>query len=301
MAASVLGTNAPTSRASVSVAVIRSSVVSAPVRTSKLARRSVSGASAPCASSNTIRRWDAGIARVYRGPDRAWFGPGHAAAYAHVVNAIIFDFDGTLVDTEPIHEEALSRAARRHGASVAPGSSIGLADEDALAGAFGASGVRFDDALIREACAEKTCAYLDLIGDAEITVYEGAVELVRAAAASGPTGICTAAMRAEVEPVLLQIGLGGVVPVVVCADDVEAKKPDPAGYLDAAARLGLDPGACVVVEDSERGVEAGVRAGAHVVAVGHTTDRARLRRAHAWVERIGELDAGALRGALIRG
>lgn len=145
------------------------------------------------------------------------------------MNAVIFDFDGTIVDTEPIHEEALRIAARAYGASVAPGSTIGLADEDALARAFGASGVGFDEALIRRVASEKTVAYLGLIESSEITVYDGAVELVRAVAEAGPTGICTAAVRAEVAPVLGRIGLGGVLRVIVCADDVEAKKPHRRG------------------------------------------------------------------------
>ena len=210
------------------------------------------------------------------------------------MRAIAFDFDGTLVDTEPIHEAALRVAARLHGAEVLEGETIGLADEDALARSLTRAGVRFDEALVRAACRAKTAAYLEMINGAEITVYEGAVELVRAAAERVPLAICTAAVRAEVLPVLGMLGIEDVIGVLVCADDVAAKKPDPAGYLETVRRLGVEAGSCVVIEDSVRGVAAGKAAGCPVVAVGHTTERARLNSADAFVARVADVDLALL-------
>jgi HAD superfamily hydrolase (TIGR01509 family) len=199
------------------------------------------------------------------------------------MKAIAFDFDGTLVDTEPIHEEALRVAAREYGADVLEGETIGLADEDALIRSLERAGIAHDESLIGEACRVKTEAYLDMIDGADITVYEGAVELVR-----------TAAVRAEVLPVLARLGIEELVGVVVCADEVEAKKPDPAGYLETVRRLGVEAAACVVIEDSVRGVAAAKGAGCPVVAVGHTTERTRLGGADVYVARVADVDLALL-------
>lgn len=210
------------------------------------------------------------------------------------MKAIAFDFDGTLVDTEPIHEAALRVAAELHGATIHEGETIGHADEDALSRAFRRAGVPFDDAFLLAACREKTAAYLDLIADAEITVYDGALELVRAAAERVPLAICTAAVRPEVLPVLERLGIKDLIGVLVCADDVEAKKPHPAGYIETVRLLGVEPATCVVLEDSQRGVAAAKGAGCPVLALGHTTDRAHLGAADAFAERIADVNLDVL-------
>lgn len=207
------------------------------------------------------------------------------------MHAIVFDFDGTLVDTEPVHERALAAACRPFGVPVAPGSTIGLADEDAFAGAFSAAGRTLDAKLIPELMRAKTAAYIALAKSQDITVYAGAVELVHAAAARGPVGICTAAVRVEVDAVIDRLGIAGAVRAVVTADDVTAKKPHPEGYALIAARLGLDPAWCIAIEDSPRGVRAAVDAGMFVVAVTHTTPRERLAHAHEVRETIAAIRA----------
>ena len=196
------------------------------------------------------------------------------------MHAIVFDFDGTLVDTEPVHEQALAIACRPYGVAVAHGSTIGLADEDAFANAFADAGRALDTRLIPDLMRAKTAAYIDLVNSRHITIYHGAVELVRAAAARYRVGLCTAAVRAEVNAVIHRLGIADLLAAVVTADDVTAKKPNPEGYALTAARLGLDPARCVAIEDSPRGVCAAAEAGMIVAAVTHTTPRERLAQAH---------------------
>jgi sugar-phosphatase len=80
----------------------------------------------------------------------------------------------------------------------------------------------------------------------------------------------------------LRAGVTGVPvpPVVVTAEDVPEGKPDPAGYLQAAEHLGVDPSACVVIEDAPAGIAAGRAAGATVLAVTTSHDPALLTKAH---------------------
>lgn len=210
------------------------------------------------------------------------------------MSAIIFDFDGTLVDTEPLHEEAVREALSPWGVGVEEGMTIGLADEDAIALAFARAGRSIDAGRVGDLCLKKTEIYELLLERATITVYPGAVELVRAAAGLCRVGICTAAVLREVTPVVRKLGLADVVGTIVTADEVERKKPHPDGYMLAAERLGVDASRCIAIEDSVRGVESAKAAGCFVVGVLHTTERERLLHADVLIERIGLLTAGDL-------
>jgi len=210
------------------------------------------------------------------------------------MHAIVFDFDGTLVDTEPLHELALAAACRPHGVPVAHGSTIGLADEDALINAFAAAGKPITLDHLPALKRVKTDAYLDLVRTRQITVYDGALELLRAAAVLGPVGICTAAVREEVDAVLGRLGIADALGAVVTATDVAAKKPDPEGYTLIASRLRIPPERCVAIEDSPRGVESARRAGMVVVGVEHTTSREHLSEAHEIRAAIRDLRAPEL-------
>ncbi|MEO1130001.1 MAG: HAD family phosphatase [Planctomycetota bacterium] len=210
------------------------------------------------------------------------------------MDAIIFDFDGTLVDTEPMHESAIRAALRDHDVPVRPGMTIGLSDEDAIAGAFEEVGRSVPADMLADLCALKTRIYGELALDRDITVYEGAVELFRAASQRYRVGICTAAMKAEVQEVLIGLGITDVMSALVTADMVENKKPAPDGYLLAAEYLDVRPECAVAVEDSPRGVDAARAAGCTVVAVTHTTPAAELSHAHIVVDRIADIDLDAV-------
>jgi beta-phosphoglucomutase len=171
-----------------------------------------------------------------------------------------------------------------------PGSTIGLSDEDAITGAFDEVGRSVSDDVLADLCALKTQLYGELALDSDITVYEGAVELFRAAAEQYRVGICTAAMKAEVQEVLIGLGITDVMSALVTADMVENKKPAPDGYLLAAEYLDVRPQRAVAIEDSPRGVDAARAAGCTVIAVTHTTPAAELRHAHVVVDRIADID-----------
>ncbi|GHE32701.1 HAD-IA family hydrolase [Streptomyces capitiformicae] len=85
--------------------------------------------------------------------------------------------------------------------------------------------------------------------------------------------------------------------VCVCAEDVSEGKPSPEGYLTAAARLGVDPVRCLVVEDASAGIAAGLAAGCTVYAVGSTQGPEELRDAHRCFGSLGEAVGAVLRAA----
>src|SRR6185312_4706043 len=98
----------------------------------------------------------------------------------------------------------------------------------------------------------------------------------------------TSGVRAVAEHRLRHVDLP-MPPVMICADDVSAGKPSPEGYLAAAARLGVPPGACIVVEDAPAGLEAAVAAGMMAVAITTTHAREALRLAEVVLPRLSAL------------
>ena len=184
------------------------------------------------------------------------------------MRGILFDLDGTLIDSERETAEAMARAlARGHGIAIAQ------YDRDFI---IGRSWVAIYDSLrsrypalawSRDELIARTAAVRD-----EVFAELGLTVLPGARAALGwtralPRAIVTGSSRAEAAQVLPWIGPDAAFDVVVAAEDVESSKPSPDGYRRAMARLGLSPEACLVVEDSVAGIAAGRAAGCLVVAV----------------------------------
>ena len=178
--------------------------------------------------------------------------------------AVLWDLDGTLVDTEPLWREEEAELVARHGGTWSYEDGMALVGTalPAYARALQGAGVALpqDDIItwISQRIVER---------QADAARWQpGARELVEALRAAGvPQALVTSSYRNLTEPVLRDSG--GAFAVVVPGDEVERPKPDPQPYLLAAARLGVDPAACVVVEDSRVGVAAALAAGAHVLAV----------------------------------
>jgi sugar-phosphatase len=187
--------------------------------------------------------------------------------------AILFDMDGTLVDSTPAVEQLWSAWGSRHGIALA----------DILAVSHG----RLTRDTIREIAphldAEAEAIALDnsaLTVSDGISALRGAAELV-ASLQPHEWAVVTSAPRALAEARLRFAGL----PIPACLignEDVRAGKPDPDGYLKAAARLGLDPASCTVIEDTPAGILAARAAGMEVIAIGTTFPESELLGA-VWV------------------
>ena len=213
------------------------------------------------------------------------------------MRALILDFDGTLVDSEPLHGRALRGVLGPLGIPFDERACVGLPDADVLRSAFAAAHRELPAALLCELMERKSAAAHALWLDGQGLAYPGAVELVHEAKGAGMrVAVCTAAMRREAEPVLRNLGVLDVLDAFTTADDVPESKPHPACYRLTCERLGFAPAHCTAIEDSVAGVAAAVAAGCRTIAVGHTTARERLGAAAEFVERIGVLrDAAFMR------
>ncbi|MBK7404670.1 MAG: HAD family phosphatase [Phycisphaerales bacterium] len=209
------------------------------------------------------------------------------------IAAVIFDLDGTLANSELAHEEALRAAAASRGMTLSAENFqhrfVGLGESACFRILAQEQGIDLTPALLEELLATKLDHFLALAGRGAVTPWPGAVELVAAASAAGRVALCTGSGRVSVAAILRAIGLADAFGVVVTSDDVARTKPDPEGYRLAAARLGVDPGASIAIEDSPTGVRAARAAGLQVFAVEHSFPASSLGEAHRIFRTLAEI------------
>jgi beta-phosphoglucomutase len=209
------------------------------------------------------------------------------------IRAIIFDFDGVLVDSEPLHEWAIRESVRPRGWDFTRerfyAEIVGKGDENAYRRIAEWHAAPMDDAQIRAMLEEKWRLMGVGIAADKFTIQPGAAETVRWARARGPVAVCSSSVRSTVDGMLRRIGLRDELDALVCGEDVPRIKPAPDGYLLTARTLGVPPQECLVIEDTPTGVRAGKSAGMRVVGVCHTVQREMLHEADVVVERIGEI------------
>jgi beta-phosphoglucomutase len=197
------------------------------------------------------------------------------------VQAVAFDFNGTLSDDEPVLARVYSELFAELGHPLTPDEYYehlaGHTDEEMFVRWLGES----SEELIRE----RVRRYNALVSDGS-TVDEDVRDAVRWAAARMPVAVVSAALRDEIEPVLNASGLRDLFALVLSQDDVTRGKPDPQPYLLAAERLGLSPDELLVFEDTDVGVASAKAAGAQVVGLTRTLGAERMAAADALVERI---------------
>lgn len=182
------------------------------------------------------------------------------------LQAVLFDMDGLLIDSEPLWFEVETEVMTRLGGTWSP------ADQETLLGSSLDNAVRYfmERAAVPADPAEvgewMVSGIVNKVHDHGVRIMPGATELVAAVAAAGlPYALVTSSQRRFVDAVLARTGLR--FPVMVTGGDVTRSKPHPEPYRLAASRLGVPPGRCLVLEDSITGVTAAEAAGCFVVAV----------------------------------
>jgi HAD superfamily hydrolase (TIGR01509 family) len=182
-----------------------------------------------------------------------------------VIRAILFDLDGVLADTERLQWTAYRNVLLELGVDVG-------VEEYRREWIATGQGPEYACRTYRlsidpdELRARKARTYRLLL-DGEILPRPGAVDVLARLRPSHRLALVTNSVREEVELILGRFGMTSALDVTVAREDYEQAKPAPDGYLTAAARLAVAPSECVVVEDTARGVRAGLAAGMRVLAV----------------------------------
>ena len=208
-----------------------------------------------------------------------------------MLRAILFDFNGVLVDDEPIHLELFQRVLGEEGFALTADDYysryLGLDDRGCFSAVLTAAGEQPTVPRLMRLIARKSSYYRDRIRRSGYPFFPGAVELVRELAAAGRMlGIVSGALRDEVEGALRQTGLRDLFKVLITAEDVAEGKPDPEGYLRALQDLNsvpplperlVHPHEVLAVEDSPSGLAAAAEAGFLILGVAQSYPGARLQ------------------------
>jgi beta-phosphoglucomutase len=228
-----------------------------------------------------------------------------------MIRAVIFDLDGTLVETEPLHFAAFNQVLRPDGIEIAfddyTARLIGLNDRDCFATVLRENCKDASERRVAELIARKTAVYQSMVAERDV-LYPGAEKFVSDCAQRFPLIIATGTLRAEAEAILRRARIRELFLDVIAAEDVEHGKPEADGFIAALGRIGYllrqrDPvlaEECLVVEDTQAGIEAAHRAGMKVLALCHMAPASDLTAADVVRASISDLDLDdvirALRG-----
>ncbi len=207
--------------------------------------------------------------------------------------AILFDFDGTLVDSEPLHYEAWLHAVKPFGAHTDWDDYVlrfvGQTGRWAAETFFQEAGVDYTPELVVEATRTKE-AYFRLYADERLVITPETTAAVRQLPNHLPIGVITSSVITEVEPALIAAGLRDRLSVLVCAADVSQHKPHPEPYLTGLERLRVDHGhselvaaSVTVYEDSRSGIASATAAGMTVRTVPDPKDLPTLLSRDGWL------------------
>jgi HAD superfamily hydrolase (TIGR01509 family) len=215
------------------------------------------------------------------------------------VDAVIFDLDGVLIDSEELWAQARERIAREHGGSW---------DGTTQRRMMGMSSTEWSRFMNEELGVELppreiSSRVVDRLAELyrqDLPLIPGATDAVERLAAVWPLGLASSANRPLIELVLELAGLSSSFSATISSEEVERGKPAPDVYLEAAARLGVAPHSAVVVEDSTNGIRAGKAAGMSVIAIpdsAYPPEPAALNEADLVLGSIEELTTAAVSSA----
>ncbi|KOY53357.1 HAD family hydrolase [Streptomyces sp. XY332] len=186
--------------------------------------------------------------------------------------SVIFDLDGTLVDSEPNYYESGRRTLARHGVPDFTWEQhsrfIGIGTLETLEILRDRYGIQ---APVEQLLAEQNAAYLELARTGTEVFPEMRKFVERLSAEGVPMAVASGSSREAIDAVLAGTGLDALLSTAVSAEEVAHGKPAPDVFLEAARRLGADPADCVVLEDAAPGAQAAHAAGMDCVAIPYVT------------------------------
>ena len=222
-----------------------------------------------------------------------------------MLRALIFDFNGIIVDDEPIHFELFKQVLAEEGIKLTEADYyaryLGFDDRGAFTAAYREHGRSLDEKLLARLIDRKAIYYQNEIRS-KVRIFPGVQKLVTTLVPVLPLAVASGALRQEIETILSAAGLLKHFAVIISAEDVDHGKPEPEIFLKALARLNaqvedghpIDAADCLVIEDSKEGIRGARRAGMKCLAVSNSHPTELLQEANAVVRSLEEVDLSLL-------
>jgi beta-phosphoglucomutase len=215
-----------------------------------------------------------------------------------MLRAVIFDFNGIIIDDEPIHFKLFQRVLGEEGITLTEEAYyaryLGFDDRGAFTAGFRDNNRPLMDDKLAELIDRKATYYQQAIRD-HVVIFPGVKTLVYELAPFVSLAVASGALRREIVTILTTAGLLNYFQALVSAEDVKQGKPEPEIYLAVLAKLKaggspkIEPGDCVVIEDSKEGIRGARRAGMKCLAVTNSHPAELLGEAHAVVKSLEEV------------
>jgi len=214
-----------------------------------------------------------------------------------MLRAVIFDFNGIIVDDEPIHFELFQKVFAEEGINLTKDAYyaryLGFDDRGAFSFGYREHNRFLGQEHLTELIERKAVYYQEAIRD-HVAIFPGVKPLIRKLAESLPLAVASGALRNEIETILTTAGLIDYFKAIVSAEDVERGKPEPDIFLKAMAALNqqnnnrqpIAAADCVVIEDSKEGIKGARRAGMKCLAVTNSHPVELLNEANAVVKTL---------------
>ena len=212
-----------------------------------------------------------------------------------MIKAIFFDFNGVIIDDEPIQLKAYAEVLRGHDINLTEEmyfSGLGMDDRTFVRAMFAKSGKTVSDAVLQEVIEGKTKVHREIIKD-ELPLFPGVLTFLKETSRHLALGLVSMANQKEVKYVFERAQLGPLFSVVVTAEDTSVCKPAPDCYVSGLKKLNekrqgerllpLLPSECLAIEDSPPGIESARAAGMRTLGVTNTVAEEPLRAAGAEV------------------
>jgi len=219
------------------------------------------------------------------------------------LQAIVFDFDGVIADSEPLHLRAFQHVLAEEGIELSSADYysryLGYDDVGLLQALAADRAVTMTSSQVTDVVARKGMRLQQMLQEDHV-LFPGAVEFIRSAAAEVPIAIASGALKPEILSIIESAGIDGLFTAIVASGDTPQSKPSPAPYrlafeqLRAKCGRDLDPRRCVAIEDSRWGLESAQGAGLRCVGVTNSYPASELPQAELVVSGLGALTLTAL-------
>lgn len=223
-----------------------------------------------------------------------------------MLRAVIFDFNGIIVDDEPIHFQLFQRVLSEEGITLTEDAYyaryLGFDDRGAFEAGFRENNRALNGEKLAQLIDRKAVYYQQAIRN-HVAIFPGVKALIAALAPTLPLAVASGALRNEIETILATVGVNDAFRVIVSAEDVTHGKPEPEIFLKALAGLNARIAAsdqiaaadCVVIEDSKEGIKGARRAGMKCLAVTNSHSADLLTEANIVVKSLEEVTLAFLR------